>query len=190
MKIRWAGHVACTEKIRNSYILIGNSEEESPLRRPRHRFEDNPEVYLKETGCGPDSPGSGYTQQADTCEHGNKPSGCIRYMLKGKWVWDVGRGGTVNLVRELTRAGFCYFIWGCWTKESKTDYNDRWRSHALVMFKLRISALSGITWTKDCSVRKGLVVHLRMPSEVLNNFMRWNETLLSNLWLNFSLKHH
>jgi hypothetical protein len=40
-KIRWAGHVARTEK-RNTYrILVGNPEGKRPLGRPRRRWVDN-----------------------------------------------------------------------------------------------------------------------------------------------------
>jgi hypothetical protein len=37
--------------MRNAYrILAGKSEGKTPLRRPRHRWEDNIKVGLKETG--------------------------------------------------------------------------------------------------------------------------------------------
>jgi hypothetical protein len=37
--------------MRSAYkILVLNSEGKRPLRRPRHRWEDNIKVHLKETG--------------------------------------------------------------------------------------------------------------------------------------------
>jgi hypothetical protein len=42
LKIRWAWHVAHIGEIRNAYkILLGKPEGKKPLRRPRHRWEDN-----------------------------------------------------------------------------------------------------------------------------------------------------
>ena len=38
-RLRWAGHVARTEKFRNVYrVLVGKSESKRPLRRPRRRW--------------------------------------------------------------------------------------------------------------------------------------------------------
>jgi len=46
--MRWVGHVGCT---RNSYkILVRYAEWKRPLRRPRHRWEDNIRMDLRETG--------------------------------------------------------------------------------------------------------------------------------------------
>jgi hypothetical protein len=40
-RMRWAGHVACMGEGRNVYrVLVGKSEGESPLGRPRRRWED------------------------------------------------------------------------------------------------------------------------------------------------------
>jgi hypothetical protein len=41
-RMRWAGHVARTGEGRGVYrVLVGNPEGDRPLRRPRHRWEDN-----------------------------------------------------------------------------------------------------------------------------------------------------
>jgi hypothetical protein len=48
---RWAGHVARMGEIRNAYrILLGKPGEKKPLRGPRHRWEDNIKIDLRETG--------------------------------------------------------------------------------------------------------------------------------------------
>ena len=47
--MRWAGHVARVGERRVVYrVLVGKSERERSLGRPRHRWEDN----IKEVGCG------------------------------------------------------------------------------------------------------------------------------------------
>jgi len=52
-KIRWAGHVACMGEKRGVYrVLVGKLEGKRPLKRPRHRWEDNIKMYLQEVGCG------------------------------------------------------------------------------------------------------------------------------------------
>jgi hypothetical protein len=33
-------------------VLVGKPEEKKPLRRPRHRWEDNIRMDLQEVGCG------------------------------------------------------------------------------------------------------------------------------------------
>jgi hypothetical protein len=51
--MRWAGHVALLGEKRNAYrILVGKPEEKSPLGRPRHRWEDNIRMDLREIGWG------------------------------------------------------------------------------------------------------------------------------------------
>jgi hypothetical protein len=51
--VRWAGHVACMEEVRGAYkILVGKPEGRRPLGRPRHRWEDNIKMYLREIGFG------------------------------------------------------------------------------------------------------------------------------------------
>jgi hypothetical protein len=50
-RMRWAGHVARMRKGRGVYrVLVGKPEERSPLRRPRHRWEDNIKTDLQEVG--------------------------------------------------------------------------------------------------------------------------------------------
>ena len=50
-RLRWAGHVTCMEQSRNAYrILVGKPEEKKPLGRPRHRWEDNIKMDLREGG--------------------------------------------------------------------------------------------------------------------------------------------
>jgi hypothetical protein len=41
-RMRWAGHEVCMVEMKNVFkILIGNPEGKRPLRRPRHKWEDN-----------------------------------------------------------------------------------------------------------------------------------------------------
>jgi hypothetical protein len=52
-RMRWAGHVALMEEVRNAYnILVGKPEGRRPLGRPRCRWEDNIGMNLRETGLG------------------------------------------------------------------------------------------------------------------------------------------
>ncbi|PNF30813.1 hypothetical protein B7P43_G06157 [Cryptotermes secundus] len=47
-RMRWAGHVARMEEMRNAYrILVGKPEGKKPLGRPRHRLVDNIKLDLK-----------------------------------------------------------------------------------------------------------------------------------------------
>jgi hypothetical protein len=49
--MRWAGHVACMGGMKNSYkILVGKYEGKRPLRRPRHRWEDNTRMAVRKLG--------------------------------------------------------------------------------------------------------------------------------------------
>jgi hypothetical protein len=51
--LRWAGHVARKEEIRNSYrLLVGKPEGKRPLGRPRRRWVDNIRMDLGEVGWG------------------------------------------------------------------------------------------------------------------------------------------
>jgi len=53
LKIRWAGQVACMGERRGVYrILLGKPEGKRPPRRPRHKWEDNIKMDLREVGCG------------------------------------------------------------------------------------------------------------------------------------------
>jgi hypothetical protein len=48
-RMRWAGHVVCTEEKRNAYwLLVGKR----PLGRPRRRWVDNIRIDLGEVGWG------------------------------------------------------------------------------------------------------------------------------------------
>jgi hypothetical protein len=52
-RIRWAGHVARVREGRDVYrVLVGKSEGRRPLGRPRHRWENNIRMDLREVGCG------------------------------------------------------------------------------------------------------------------------------------------
>jgi hypothetical protein len=51
--IRRAGHVACMGDVRGSCnILVGRPEGRRPLGRPRHRWEHNIKIDLREIGFG------------------------------------------------------------------------------------------------------------------------------------------
>ena len=53
-RLRWAGHVARIEQSRNAYrVLVRKPKGKRPLGRPRHRWEDNIEMDLREVGCDP-----------------------------------------------------------------------------------------------------------------------------------------
>jgi hypothetical protein len=48
-RMRWVGHVARMGEGRGVYrVLVGRSEEKRPLGRPRHRWEDNINMELRE----------------------------------------------------------------------------------------------------------------------------------------------
>jgi hypothetical protein len=52
-RMRWAGHVARMGEVRGAYnILVGRPEGRRPLVRPRHRWEDNIKMDLREIGFG------------------------------------------------------------------------------------------------------------------------------------------
>jgi hypothetical protein len=47
-RMRWAGHVACTEEKRNAHrISVENQEGKRTLGRPRRRYEDNTKIDLR-----------------------------------------------------------------------------------------------------------------------------------------------
>ena len=51
--MRWAGHVACMGKKRGIYrVMVGKPEGKRPLGKPRHRWQDNIKMDLKEMECG------------------------------------------------------------------------------------------------------------------------------------------
>ncbi|KAJ4436659.1 hypothetical protein ANN_16790 [Periplaneta americana] len=50
-RLRWAGHVARMGESRNAYrVLVGRPDGKRPLGRPRHRWEDNIKMDLREVG--------------------------------------------------------------------------------------------------------------------------------------------
>jgi hypothetical protein len=50
-RMRWAGHVACMGEGRGVYkVLVGRPKGKRPLVRPRHRWEDNIKMDLREIG--------------------------------------------------------------------------------------------------------------------------------------------
>jgi hypothetical protein len=50
-RISWAWHIASMQEKRNAYtILVGKLEGKSPLGRPRHKWEDNIKINLRERG--------------------------------------------------------------------------------------------------------------------------------------------
>jgi hypothetical protein len=52
-RMKWAGHVAhMKEKTDIHRVLMGKPEGKRPLLRPRHRWENNIKMDLKEVGCG------------------------------------------------------------------------------------------------------------------------------------------
>jgi hypothetical protein len=52
-RMRWAGHVARKGVTGNAYrILVGKPGGKRPLGIPRHRWEDNIRMDLRETGWG------------------------------------------------------------------------------------------------------------------------------------------
>ena len=52
-RVRWVGHVACTEE-NERYIqgFVGNPEVRRPLARPAHKWENNIKMNLQEVGRG------------------------------------------------------------------------------------------------------------------------------------------
>jgi hypothetical protein len=50
-RMRWAGHVARMWEERGVYrVSVGRPEGKRPLGRPRHRWENNIKMYLREIG--------------------------------------------------------------------------------------------------------------------------------------------
>jgi len=78
-RMRWVGHVARMGK--GIYrVLVGKPEGKRPLRRPRHRWEDNIKMDLQEVGCrSMDWIELAQDREvAGTYECGNEPSGSIK----------------------------------------------------------------------------------------------------------------
>jgi hypothetical protein len=52
-RMRWAGHVARMGEEKKVYkVLVGKPEGKRPLERPRHRWEDEVRMDLREIGLG------------------------------------------------------------------------------------------------------------------------------------------
>jgi hypothetical protein len=52
-KLKWAGHVAHMGERRGAFrALVGKPEGRRPVERPRHRWEDNIKMDLREVGWG------------------------------------------------------------------------------------------------------------------------------------------
>jgi hypothetical protein len=52
-RLRWSGHVACMGERRGAYrALVGKPEGRRPLGRPRHRWENNIKMDLRQVGWG------------------------------------------------------------------------------------------------------------------------------------------
>jgi hypothetical protein len=50
-RMRWVGHVACMGERRGVYrVLVGRPKGKRPLGRPRHRWEDNIKLDLRDIG--------------------------------------------------------------------------------------------------------------------------------------------
>jgi hypothetical protein len=60
-------------------VLVGKPEGKRPLRRPRHKWEDNIKMDLQEVGgsWGLEGVGSGQGQVVGTCGYGEGLSGFI-----------------------------------------------------------------------------------------------------------------
>jgi hypothetical protein len=53
--MRWVGHVTCRGDRRGSYrVLVGRPDGKRTLGSPRHRWEDNIKVSLRDVGRGMD----------------------------------------------------------------------------------------------------------------------------------------
>jgi hypothetical protein len=47
--MRWAGHVTCLGEVRGVYrVMVGRPEGKRPVGRPRHRWEDNIKIDLRD----------------------------------------------------------------------------------------------------------------------------------------------
>jgi hypothetical protein len=59
--------------------FIGKPKGKRPLRKPRHRWEDNIRLIIREIWCeGVDTSDSQQGPVAGSCEYGNEPPGSIK----------------------------------------------------------------------------------------------------------------
>jgi hypothetical protein len=65
-------------------VLVGRPKGKRPLGRPRHRWEENIKLDLRETGINGQTGFSWLRIRSSGgfCEHGDEPSVSIRYFLK------------------------------------------------------------------------------------------------------------
>ena len=74
-RLRWAGHVARTEHSRNAYrVLVGKPKGKRPLWSPRHRWEDNIRMDLREVNCDPG-------EWIDLAEDRDQWRACVREVM-------------------------------------------------------------------------------------------------------------
>ena len=78
-KLRWAGHVTRMEESRSTFkILTGKPIEKRPLERPRHRWEYNIRMDLKEIGINMRNwVDSAQELLENPCEYSIKPPGSV-----------------------------------------------------------------------------------------------------------------
>jgi hypothetical protein len=81
-RMKWAGHMSRVGEGRGVYrVLVWRHEGKRPLGRPRHRWEDNIRLDLREIGIN----GANWIQLTQDrvqwqsfCEHSDEPSGSIK----------------------------------------------------------------------------------------------------------------
>jgi hypothetical protein len=77
-RMTWVGHVACIGERRGAYrVVVGKPEEQRPLGKPRHRWEDNIKKDLQEAKWR-DMDWIDLVQDRDTCKCSNETSGSIK----------------------------------------------------------------------------------------------------------------
>jgi hypothetical protein len=87
-RMRLAGHIARMGAKKNVYrLLVGKLEGMRPLERSRCRWVDTNKLNVGEMGedCV-DWSGSGWGQEENSCEYGDKPSGSITFWEILKWL--------------------------------------------------------------------------------------------------------
>jgi hypothetical protein len=76
-RMTWVGHVASIGEGRGVYrVAVGKPEEQRPLGKPRHKWEDNMKD-LQEAKWG-DMDWIDVARNRDTCKCSNEPSGSIK----------------------------------------------------------------------------------------------------------------
>jgi hypothetical protein len=78
-RMRWAGRLASMGEGKGVYrISVRGPGGKRPLRKPRHMWEDNIKMGLREVEIELDSFGSEYDLVAGFCEHGNETSSSVK----------------------------------------------------------------------------------------------------------------